>query len=141
MDIQLCYRRSLCSMSKESSFRYPTTALIRSFLLHSVCDLKAAQIKEQRILIQEIMLHEFEPGHKAAENIKNICCAKGKGAVDHCTITRGFKKRLDNWTMSGKPKSADSEACFKPLSGNPYYILTNVLDCNIVVNEFKIQFQ
>ena len=55
-------------------------------LLHSVCDLKAAQMIVQRSLIWELMLHELELGHNAVKAIKNICCATGKGAVDHITV-------------------------------------------------------
>ena len=61
-------------------------------LLHSICDLKAAQINVQCSLIQEFLLYEFELGHNAVKAIKNICCAKVEGAVNHTTVTRWFKK-------------------------------------------------
>ena len=34
-------------------------------------------------LIQELMLYEIKLNHNTEEAIKNICCAKNKGAVDH----------------------------------------------------------
>ncbi|CAI9734926.1 Hypothetical predicted protein [Octopus vulgaris] len=46
----------------------------------------------QSRLIWELMLHEFKLGHNAMEAIKNICCTKGEGAVDHSTVTRSFKE-------------------------------------------------
>ena len=33
-------------------------------------------------LIQELMLYMFERGHSTTEATKNICCAKGEGAVN-----------------------------------------------------------
>ena len=58
-------------------------------------------------LIQELMLYEIEMGHNDAEVTKNICCAKGEGAVDHSQVTRWFKKfclcckNLGDLTRSG----------------------------------------
>ena len=47
----------------------------------------------QRSLILERILNEFELSHNAtAETTKNICCGEDKDAVDHSTVTRGFKK-------------------------------------------------
>ena len=57
-------------------------------LLHSVCDLKAAQMNEQRALIREFIFNKFELDHNTAEAIKSICCAKIKGAIDQRTVTR-----------------------------------------------------
>ena len=62
-------------------------ALTHCVLLHSMCDLKAAQINVQRCLIWELMPYEFELVHNTVEATKNICCAKGEGAVDHRTVT------------------------------------------------------
>ena len=44
-------------------------------------------------LIWELMLFKFEQGHNVAEMTKNICCVKGKCAVD-----------LNHQTRSGRPK-------------------------------------
>ena len=41
-------------------------------------------------LIWELVLSEFKLSHNINEVMKNFCCAKG--AVDHCTIMRWFKK-------------------------------------------------
>ena len=66
------------------------------------------------------MLYKFEQGHNDAEAIKNICRAKGEGAVDHNTVTRWFKKfcsgckNLDDQAKSSRAKTVDSVAV--PLS-------------------------
>ena len=57
-------------------------------LLHFVCDMKAAWINVQCLLIQELTLYEFELGHNTAETIKYICCVKVEGTLDHSTVTR-----------------------------------------------------
>ena len=46
----------------------------------------------QHILIQGLILYNFEVGHNAVEPTKNICCTKGENAVDHCTINRWLNK-------------------------------------------------
>ena len=80
-------------------------------LLNSVCNLKGAQINIQCNLIQELMLYKFKLVHNATEATKNICCAKGKGAVDHSSVTRGFKKfrlgckNLDDQARLDRPKA------------------------------------
>ena len=38
-------------------------------------------------LIQELMLNGFELDHNAVGAIKNICCMKGEGVIDHSTVT------------------------------------------------------
>ena len=48
-------------------------ALTRCASLHSVSDLKAAQMNVERRLIREFRLHEFELGHNATEATINIC--------------------------------------------------------------------
>ena len=59
---------------------------------HSMCDLKVTQMNVQHILIWKLMLYEFERGYNVAEATKNVCCAKGEGAIDHSTVTRWLKK-------------------------------------------------
>ena len=56
-------------------------------LLHSMCNLKAAQMNVQCSLIQELMLYELKRGHNAIEANKNICCAKGENTVIHSIIS------------------------------------------------------
>ena len=51
-------------------------------LLHSVCDLKAAQTNMQWSLIWELRIYEFELGNNLMEANKEICC-EGEGTVDH----------------------------------------------------------
>ena len=55
-------------------------------LLHSICNLKAAQMSVQHSLIQEIMLYEFKQDHNISETTQNICFAKGEGADGHSTL-------------------------------------------------------
>ena len=54
----------------------------------SVFELNASQMNVQRNQIQKLILYELELGNNAAEETKNIFCAKGEGAVDHNTVTR-----------------------------------------------------
>ena len=77
-----------------------------------VCDLKAAWISVQRSLIQQLTLYEFERRDNVVETAKkNICCVKGKDAVDYSSVNRWFKKfppgckKLDD--------QVDLEQCFK----------------------------
>ena len=51
-------------------------------VIHSVYDLKSAQINVKHRLIRELTLYGFEFDHNAVEPIKNICCANGEGTVD-----------------------------------------------------------
>ena len=62
----------------------------RCALLHSVCDLIATQMNVLCSLIWEPMHYVFKLDQNAAEVTKIICCAKNKGAIDHCTVTKWF---------------------------------------------------
>ena len=42
----------------------------------------------QRNLMRELKIYEFEQGHNTVETIKSICRGKGRGVVDHNTVTR-----------------------------------------------------
>ena len=70
------------------------------------------------------MLYESKLGHNIVEATKNICCAKGEGAVDHSTITRWFKKfcssskNQDHQAKPGRPNSMDSEAMLQVIEAN-----------------------
>ena len=48
-------------------------ALLHCALLHSVDDVKAAQMNMQHSLIQEYMLYEIEQSYNAIEATKNTC--------------------------------------------------------------------
>ena len=92
-------------------------------LLHSImCDLKAAQMNVQHSLIWE--LYVLKLSHNAMKAIKNICCAKGEGTVNHNAITRWFKKfclvckNLDGQAKLGRPKTRDSEAVLQAMELN-----------------------
>ena len=63
------------------------SALTWCALLPSVFNLKAAQINLQRSLIRKPMAYEFELGHNATDETKNICCATDEDAVDPSTVT------------------------------------------------------
>ena len=61
--------------------------LTRCAVLHSVCDLKVAEMNMQWSLIRELKLLEFEVGHNTWEATKNI----------HSAVTQELKgKRLIN---------------------------------------------
>ena len=61
-------------------------------LLHSMCDLKPAQLNGQYSLIQELKLYKYKQGHNGMEATKIICCMKSEGTVGHSTVTRWLKK-------------------------------------------------
>ena len=95
-------------------------------LLHSVSDLKVAHMNAQCSLVWELMFYEFELGHNTVEAPRNICCAKGEGAVDQSTVSRWLKKfrsvckNLNDRARSGRwPKTVDSEAVIKVIEANP----------------------
>ena len=67
-------------------------------------------------LIQELMLYEFELGHKSQGSNENICCVKG--TVDYNPVIRWWKK-LDDQAKSGRPKTVDSEAVLRAREANP----------------------
>ena len=54
--------------------------------------MKATQINLQGSLIQKLMLYEFEQGHNAVEEIKNICCAKDEGTDNLSTVASWLNK-------------------------------------------------
>ena len=71
------------------------------------------------------MFYAFKLGHDTAEVTKNICCANGKSAIDHYTVTRCLKKfhsgckNLNNQARSGSPKPVDSETVLQAIEANP----------------------
>ena len=89
-------------------------------LLHSMCDMKVTQMNLQSSLFQEFMLYEFKLGCNITDTIKNICCAKVKGTVDHISVSRSFKKfcsgykNLNDQAMSGMLKTWILRLCSKP---------------------------
>ena len=92
--------------------------------LHSVYDLKTAQMNMQYSLIWKFMLYKFKLGHNILEATKNICCAKDEGTVDCDTVIRLFKKfrmdwkNLDNKARLGRPKTIDWEAMLQIIEAN-----------------------
>ena len=80
----------------------------------------------ERGLIQELIIYEFELDYNAAvEATKNICFAKDEGRVVPSTVTRWLKKfcsdckKLDNKARSDRPKTVDSEAVLQAIETNP----------------------
>ena len=83
-------------------------------LLHSMCNLKAAQLNvpcrlgNLGFMSSNIMI-----------TTKNICCTKGVGTVDHSSVSRYLKKfclcckNFDDQARSGRFKTVDSEAEFQ----------------------------
>ena len=51
--------------------------------------------------------------------MKNLCCVKGEGAVNHNTVTGWLKKfcsgykNLNDQARSGRPKTVDSETTLR----------------------------
>ena len=70
------------------------------------------------------MVYEIKLGHNIVETTKNICCAKGEGAVDHSIVSRWFKKfcsdckNLNNQTKSGTFKTMDSKTVHQAIGTN-----------------------
>ena len=60
--------------------------LMRCAHCFTPCDLKALLMNVQHSLIWELMLCGFELDHNVTEAMKNICYAKGEGAVDHSMV-------------------------------------------------------
>ena len=85
-------------------------------LLHSTCDLKAAQVNVHHSLILKLILNKFKLGHNTVKDIKNIWCVKGEPEIHHSTKIRRCKKFcsscnvLDNQARSGKSKIMNSKA-------------------------------
>ena len=73
-------------------------------MLHSVNDLKAAQINLQCCLIWEHMLYKDKIAYNAVKVRKDICCAKADGVVDHNTISRWSKKIFPGCALSHRGK-------------------------------------
>ena len=94
-------------------------------LLHSVCDLKLAQMNEHCNLIQELILYK---GHNLSETTKNICCMKSEGTVDNSTVTRWFKKfylsckNVNNQARSKRSKTVNSKTVLQVIEVNPVTI-------------------
>ena len=82
--------------------------------LHSICNLKAAQINMQCSLIWEFMIYKFKLGHHISQVTKNICL-KSECEIDHSAVSRRFKKfcssykNHNNQIRSGSLKTVDSE--------------------------------
>ena len=51
-----------------------------------------------------LWIYVFELGLNTVKAIKNICCTKGKCAVNHGKVTR-WCKNFDNQATSGRPKT------------------------------------
>ena len=101
--------------------------LTHCILLHSVSDLKTAQMNMQCSLIREHILYEFKKCHYAIKSTKNIFCVKGKVTVGYSTVTR-FKscRNLNDQAKSGRTKTGDSEAMFQARQANPANITESI---------------
>ena len=75
----------------------------------------------QHNLIQELRLYMFKLDHNSTEVSKNICFAKGEGAVDHSTVTKWSKKFGLSWknlnyqTRPGRPRTMHSKAMLQEI--------------------------
>ena len=54
-------------------------------LLHLMCDLKVVQMI---ILIQELMIYNFELSPNSIETTKRVCFVKGESTVHQSTVTK-----------------------------------------------------
>ena len=67
----------------------------------------------------------FKLGHNAMKAIKNICCMKNEGKVDHNTVTRWLKKfhssckNVHDQGRLGRSKTVDSKVVFQNIETNP----------------------
>ena len=121
---ELCvYKRMTTFLSIVVSSIMLVGVLIRCELFHSVCDLKDPQMNMRCSLIKELILCVWT-GPYCHKITKNICCAKGEGAVDHNTVTRWFKKfhsgckNINDQISLGKPKTMDSKALLLAIEAN-----------------------
>ena len=73
-------------------------ALEHCTLLHSLCNLKAAQMSVQHSLICELMLYRFELSYSIVEATKNIYGTKCEDVVD-CSTTRNFARFVRTSTI------------------------------------------
>ena len=62
----------------------------------------------------------FKVDPDAMEAIKNICCAKGEGAVDNISFKKFCPsfKNVDNQARSGRPKTIDSDSVLPAMETN-----------------------
>ena len=101
-----------------------TSPVVVGGLVHSVYDLKAAQMNMQHCPIQKFMLNESELNHSTMEASKNILRAKEEGAVDHSAVTRWLKKfclgrkNIDDHARSSGPKTMDSKDILQAIEAN-----------------------
>ena len=78
----------------------------------------------QYSLIQKLMIYGFQPGHNAMETIKNICCVKVEGPVNHTTLTKWSKKfhsdcnNLNDQTRSNRFETLDFKAILQANEAN-----------------------
>ncbi|CAF0817539.1 unnamed protein product [Didymodactylos carnosus] len=79
----------------------------------------------QNRLIRELLLYELQLDHTAAEAIRNICAAKGEGAVKKSTASDWFRKfkngdtNFEDQPRSGRPFSIDPEALRQAVEADP----------------------
>ena len=85
-------------------------------LLHSMCDLKTAQMNVQCHLFWKLIFHKFKLGHNIREAIK--------GVLDYNTVIRQFKKfssscqNFDDQIKSHRPKRGDFLAVLQTIKVN-----------------------
>lgn len=74
---------------------------------------------------KELLLYEFQLGHNATEAMRNICQAKGVGAMKRSTAFHWFKKfksgiiDLNDESRTGRPPAIDPEVVRKAVEANP----------------------
>ena len=86
-------------------------ALVHCALCHSLCDLKATQVKVLHSLMGELIMYDFELG---LESTKNLCCTKGKGRVDYVWLKKNSLSLLPIRQFQVGLKPWIARPCSKP---------------------------
>lgn len=82
-------------------------------------------MNDEKCLIREILLYEFQLGHNVAEAIRNIHKAKGEAALKKSVAYEWFKKFKDGVTdvndkpRVGRPNTSNSEVLREAVEADP----------------------
>ena len=87
-------------------------------LLHSLCDLKAAQMNMQCSVIQELMLWVWTGLLCRGHNQKHFLCKRWRHSNQIVPKILLCWKNLDNQAMSGRLKNLDSKVVHQAIKAN-----------------------
>ena len=83
------------------------------------------KMKDEKCLIREILLYEFQLGHNVADAIRNIHRAKGEASLKKSVAYRWFKKFESGVTdikdkpRAGRPKTSNPEVLIEVVEADP----------------------